>query len=181
MHLCLCFHIFPGTFIHLWSKVSSPHSCHCPAGFEGDRCEINIDDCIESKCENNSTCIDLVEQYRCQCHPGFTGEPVTFLLSVSFYHSVFSYYFPQLHSFSQPSSFPQSSSLPSSLFNFPSCLSSFPQSLYLSFKSPSLLYLASFPQTLPSFLNLLSLPSTLSLPLHYSSPSFQPFLPLLTL
>lgn len=55
-------------------KLVSSFSCHCPPGFEGDRCEINIDDCVENKCENNATCVDLVEEYTCQCNPGYTGQ-----------------------------------------------------------------------------------------------------------
>ncbi|KAB7504459.1 Protein slit, partial [Armadillidium nasatum] len=48
--------------------------CHCPPGFEGLRCEKNINDCEENKCENNSTCVDLVMSYKCQCQPGYTGK-----------------------------------------------------------------------------------------------------------
>ncbi len=43
-------------------------------GFEGDRCETNINDCIANKCENNATCIDQIESYRCECEPGFSGN-----------------------------------------------------------------------------------------------------------
>lgn len=49
-------------------------SCHCPAGFTGDRCESNIDDCINNKCENNATCNDLVQAYECKCQQGFMGK-----------------------------------------------------------------------------------------------------------
>lgn len=50
------------------------YSCHCPPGFTGDRCESNVDDCVENKCENNATCIDLVLAYECKCTPGFMGN-----------------------------------------------------------------------------------------------------------
>lgn len=49
-------------------------SCHCSAGYEGDRCETNIDDCVDHKCTNNATCVDQVESYRCDCLTGYTGE-----------------------------------------------------------------------------------------------------------
>jgi hypothetical protein len=49
-------------------------SCHCPAGFAGDRCESNIDDCLNNKCENNATCVDLIQAYECRCPPGYMGE-----------------------------------------------------------------------------------------------------------
>ena len=52
-----------------------PHfSCHCSAGYEGDRCETNINDCLDHKCVNNATCVDQVESYRCDCQSGFTGS-----------------------------------------------------------------------------------------------------------
>ena len=50
------------------------YSCHCPAGFTGDRCETNVDDCMNNKCENNATCVDLVQAYECRCTPGFMGK-----------------------------------------------------------------------------------------------------------
>lgn len=50
------------------------HSCTCPAGFEGDRCETNINDCQTHGCQNNATCIDLVDHYSCNCPAAFTGE-----------------------------------------------------------------------------------------------------------
>jgi len=58
------------------------YSCHCAAGYEGDRCETNIDDCVEHQCTNNSTCVDLVESYRCQCLSGFTGKSSRFFQSI---------------------------------------------------------------------------------------------------
>lgn len=48
-------------------------SCQCASGFTGDRCETNIDDCLTNKCENNSTCVDLIQAYECRCLPGYTG------------------------------------------------------------------------------------------------------------
>ena len=48
-------------------------SCVCPPGFEGHRCEINPDDCEDNDCENNSTCIDGVNNYTCICPPNYTG------------------------------------------------------------------------------------------------------------
>lgn len=48
--------------------------CSCPAGFTGDRCETDIDDCQGDPCLNGATCIDLVNQFRCQCVPGYVGN-----------------------------------------------------------------------------------------------------------
>lgn len=47
--------------------------CVCPEGFEGDECEINIDDCEDNDCENNSTCVDGINNYTCMCSPEYTG------------------------------------------------------------------------------------------------------------
>ena len=48
-------------------------SCVCPPGFEGQRCEMNPDDCEDNDCENNSTCIDGINNYTCVCPPNYTG------------------------------------------------------------------------------------------------------------
>lgn len=50
------------------------YSCNCAPGYEGLRCEVNVDDCAKHRCANNATCVDLVEAYRCDCLPGYTGE-----------------------------------------------------------------------------------------------------------
>lgn len=47
--------------------------CHCPTGFRGTTCDINIDDCGGNPCLNGGTCVDLVNQFRCQCVPGYIG------------------------------------------------------------------------------------------------------------
>lgn len=51
-----------------------PQSCSCPLGFEGQRCEINPDDCEDNDCENNATCVDGINNYVCVCPPNYTGE-----------------------------------------------------------------------------------------------------------
>lgn len=58
---------------HLLSVCVCECSCVCPPGFEGQRCEINPDDCEDNDCENNSTCIDGVNNYTCVCPPNYTG------------------------------------------------------------------------------------------------------------
>lgn len=40
----------------------------------GNFCEMNINDCINSPCENNGTCIDGVKDYSCKCYTGYTGN-----------------------------------------------------------------------------------------------------------
>ncbi|CAB0039615.1 unnamed protein product [Trichogramma brassicae] len=41
--------------------------------FEGDNCEINIDDCVGNLCQNGATCVDRVNEYSCTCPPAFHG------------------------------------------------------------------------------------------------------------
>ena len=50
------------------------YSCSCRAGFAGDNCEININDCDVNPCFNSGTCIDEVNSFRCMCVPGFIGD-----------------------------------------------------------------------------------------------------------
>jgi hypothetical protein len=59
---------------HFFSLYSAPRSCNCTPGYQGLRCENNVDDCAGHKCSNNATCVDLVEAYRCDCPAGFTGQ-----------------------------------------------------------------------------------------------------------
>jgi Golgi apparatus protein 1 len=50
------------------------YSCICRAGFAGDNCELNINDCDVNPCFNSGTCIDEVNSFRCLCVPGFVGD-----------------------------------------------------------------------------------------------------------
>ena len=42
--------------------------------FIGAACDVNINDCSNSPCENDGQCEDGVDGYRCACEPGFTGK-----------------------------------------------------------------------------------------------------------
>ncbi|PIO67379.1 EGF-like domain protein [Teladorsagia circumcincta] len=48
--------------------------CKCLPGWEGTTCETNIDDCADSPCALNATCVDLVNDYECRCPKGFKGK-----------------------------------------------------------------------------------------------------------
>lgn len=47
--------------------------CRCPPGFEGLRCQVNIDDCAGMPCHNGGTCVDGADTYSCECADGFEG------------------------------------------------------------------------------------------------------------
>ena len=45
------------------------------AGYRGDQCNRNIDECIELlPCQNGATCSDSPGSYICQCPLGFSGD-----------------------------------------------------------------------------------------------------------
>eukprot|EP00058_Branchiostoma_floridae_P004473 XP_002589961.1 hypothetical protein BRAFLDRAFT_81597 [Branchiostoma floridae] len=48
-------------------------TCDCQAGFTGERCEININECASNPCQNNGLCVDGANSYGCQCTRGFSG------------------------------------------------------------------------------------------------------------
>ena len=43
--------------------------CMCPVGYDGDLCEINVDDCVDNPCLNNGSCVDGVNSHTCVCSP----------------------------------------------------------------------------------------------------------------
>ncbi|KAL7061994.1 hypothetical protein AAHC03_01762 [Spirometra sp. Aus1] len=49
------------------------HDCVCQAGWTGELCDHNIDDCTD-KCKNGGQCRDLVGDYVCVCPEGFSGR-----------------------------------------------------------------------------------------------------------
>jgi hypothetical protein len=49
-------------------------SCACEVGYEGSRCESDVDECASIPCKNGGTCSDGHDLFTCQCTSGFNGE-----------------------------------------------------------------------------------------------------------
>ncbi|XP_004455283.2 aggrecan core protein [Dasypus novemcinctus] len=48
--------------------------CLCPAGYTGERCGIDIDECLSSPCLNGATCVDAIDSFTCLCLPSYGGD-----------------------------------------------------------------------------------------------------------
>uniref|UniRef100_A0A8B9M689 Protein delta homolog 2 n=1 Tax=Accipiter nisus TaxID=211598 RepID=A0A8B9M689_9AVES len=53
---------------------ASNFTCRCLAGFVGDLCENDVDDCLMRPCANGATCHDGINRFSCQCQVGFEGR-----------------------------------------------------------------------------------------------------------
>jgi uncharacterized membrane protein len=56
------------------SPLGASFECDCDAGYEGDLCEKNIDDCTPNPCRNGGRCEDAVGEHSCVCDGRFTGD-----------------------------------------------------------------------------------------------------------
>ena len=52
------------------SQPSHDYDCKCKSGFDGENCNINIDDCEGHSCEAYQVCVDGVNNYTCECQLG---------------------------------------------------------------------------------------------------------------
>lgn len=85
----MCSHLTrsPSNIAHFFCMCEC--SCVCPPGFEGQRCEINPDDCEDNDCENNSTCIDGINNYTCVCPPNYAGTHTHTYTYTTYMHHLF--------------------------------------------------------------------------------------------
>uniref|UniRef100_A0A8C6WMM5 EGF-like domain-containing protein n=1 Tax=Neogobius melanostomus TaxID=47308 RepID=A0A8C6WMM5_9GOBI len=58
------------TFSHI---ASDPYVAVLQSGFTGDMCEVDIDECEGSPCENGGTCRNNPGGFHCECKTGFSG------------------------------------------------------------------------------------------------------------
>ena len=56
-------------------------SCHCDAGYTGDDCNTDIDDCAPSKCPAELACRDQVNGFICYCPAGAPCDVTTALIA----------------------------------------------------------------------------------------------------
>ncbi|XP_077160602.1 von Willebrand factor D and EGF domain-containing protein isoform X2 [Paroedura picta] len=52
---------------------SGKYICVCLPGFEGDLCQVNVDDCASSPC-GLGRCLDGINSFSCRCTPGLQGR-----------------------------------------------------------------------------------------------------------
>lgn len=54
------------------------YQCMCPAGYVGERCEGDVNECLSDPCDPRGSynCIQLTNSYRCECRTGYTGTDV---------------------------------------------------------------------------------------------------------
>lgn len=46
--------------------------CKCLQGYEGPRCEMDVNECMSNPCHNDATCLDQIGGFHCICMPGRT-------------------------------------------------------------------------------------------------------------
>ncbi|PNJ19543.1 CRB2 isoform 1 [Pongo abelii] len=61
---------FPGAFSF---RHAAGFLCHCPPGFEGADCGVEVDECASRPCLNGGRCQDLPNGFRCHCPDGYAG------------------------------------------------------------------------------------------------------------
>ena len=61
------------------------YNCTCKRGWQGKKCDENIDDCYPNPCKNNGSCKDEIGWYNCICVNGYVGENYLLLSSIFIY------------------------------------------------------------------------------------------------
>ena len=53
---------------------NSGYLCRCKPGFSGDKCQENVNECLNATCFNGGLCIDGINSYECECKWPTTGR-----------------------------------------------------------------------------------------------------------
>ena len=63
-----------GTLFQIIDRFNQTfEQCICAAGFRGEHCEENIDNCLGVTCSDQGVCEDGIQTYKCVCFDGFFG------------------------------------------------------------------------------------------------------------
>jgi len=58
------------TCVNQWQK----HTCECKDGWQGEKCEQDVDECAEEGfCQNGGVCANSIGSFECQCTAGWEG------------------------------------------------------------------------------------------------------------
>ena len=69
----------------------------CDPGWEGVRCEREVDECDDSPCKNGATCTDMVASFACSCTQGWVGPTCEQQAILGLLHDgVFQYWDPPI-------------------------------------------------------------------------------------
>ena len=63
--------------------ATSPSSRLVVAGYHGERCQLDYDECATAPCENGGFCQNLQDNFTCHCHPGYEGRNCSTKVGVS--------------------------------------------------------------------------------------------------
>lgn len=56
---------------------SDAFKCTCAPGFRGKTCDQDVNECLSRPCQHGGVCIDLVDDYSCECAPTWNAQTST--------------------------------------------------------------------------------------------------------
>lgn len=66
-------HLKPGSPIHICGTHLAKTGPFIAPVFLGQRCTVDIDECVSKPCMNHGLCHNTQGSYMCECPPGFSG------------------------------------------------------------------------------------------------------------